>query len=232
MVLQCILYYVLAALGGGLIGWLIFGGKNAQVDQIRQEAARDKHALNDAVNQFSKFKNEAKAQIVARESEISKLKKSSSLPDIITKAQEKEIKHWKQKAAELETQIKSNPSNNSKPSKQLARLQADLEVASIAIKDKNSRINKLKLELEETQKAGDPKSAPSEDYMKLKKKLKNLKKKVKSQKKELGAIKTVTIKETLDIDKLSKLLAQGKLTSKTKKVSKKKAKKAKSKSDS
>jgi len=213
MVLQCILYYVLAALGGGLIGWLIFGGKNAQVDQIRQEAARDKHALNDAVNQFSKFKNEAKAQIVARESEISKLKKSSSLPDIITKAQEKEIKHWKQKAAELETQIKSNPSNNSKPSKQLARLQADLEVASIAIKDKNSRINK-------------------EDYMKLKKKLKNLKKKVKSQKKELGAIKTVTIKETLDIDKLSKLLAQGKLTSKTKKVSKKKAKKAKSKSDS
>lgn len=231
MLLQCILFYILAALGGGLIGWLIFGGKKGQIDQLRLEATRDKNALNDAVNEFSNFKNEAKAQISSRDNKISKLKKTSSLPDIITKAQEKEIKHWKEKATELESKLKSDPKNNSKPSKQLALLQADLEVASIALKDKNNRINNLKEELTKAKQANVTTPEPSDDYKKLQKKLKKLKKRVKSQKKELGAIKTVTIKETLDIDKLSKLLAQGKLTSKTKKVSKKKAK-AKSKSDS
>lgn len=227
MALSCILYYVASALLGGLLSWLLFGGKSGDLDNLRALAQRDKAALQSAITELNNFKNQAKAQISSKESEISKLKKSSALPDIITKAQEKEIKHWKQKAGDLEAKLKqAKKSQNTNPIDPKTELiELELETAYKSLEEKNNKIEELEDKLQSEPKVSDNFDS-AKDLKKLKKKLKNLKKKLKAQKKAMSEIQTIEIKETLDIDKLRKLLAQGKLTNKTKKVSKKKAKKS------
>jgi len=220
---SCILYYIISALLGALLSWLLFGGKNADLDHLTASANRDKEALRSAITELNTFKNNAKAQLSSKDTEISKLKKSSALPDIITKAQDKEIKHWKEKAATLEQELEISKSNtgNKSSDKVHKQLTQELTSAKQAITQKNNKIEELrKLSIKKT----DTPTVTS-DYKKLKKKLKKLKKKLKAQNQALGQIQTIEIRETIDLDKLSKLLAQGKLTSKTKKVSKKKIKK-------
>jgi len=224
MNLLCLLFYVGSALAGIFLGWSLFGGNKKRTDQLQLQSSQDRMALNEAIQEFNKFKTEAKSQITRRDTEISKLKKSSALPDIITKAQEKEINHWKSKANDLEHKL-----STSAPDKASKKLKEELRLSLESLESKNSKITELKSKLE-TAKNSSEQPDLSEEYAELSHQVNKLKKKIKAQKKELGQIKTVVIKETLDIDKLSKLLSQGKLTTKTKKVSKKKIKKSKSNS--
>jgi len=232
MTLPCILYYIASALLGGLLSWLLFGGKSGELNSIKAAAQRDRGELQNAIAELNTFKNKAKAQIATKESEISKLKKTTALPDIITKAQDKEIKHWKQKAKDLESELKqAKKSVSSKADPQDTNLlEKELESAYQSLKEKSTQLKELKQVVKDKEDSSEE-MAPSKDLKKLKKKLKKLKKKLKAQKLAMSEIHTIEIRETLDLDKLSKLLSQGKLTSKTKKVSKKKARK-KIKSDS
>ncbi len=232
--IQCILYYALSAVGGLLLGWLLFGGKRKELDTLRQSVNTNRLALNDALTDLSKFKNKAQTEIASKDAEISKLKKSPGLPDIIAKAQESEIKHWKEKASTLEKQLKEAPKAGSDTKKQLRHLQTELDVARHALKVKTKKIEEQKLALANPQASSEDVEL-AEDYKELKKRFKKIKKKLKAQSKKQAEIKTVVIKESLDLDKLEKLLEEGKLTTKTKKVSKKKKKKKqkqKAKSDS
>lgn len=234
--IQCILYYALSAVGGLLLGWLLFGGKNKELESLRQNVNTNRLALNDALTDLSKFKNQAQSQLASKDAEISKLKKKpSGLPDIIAKAQESEIKHWKEKANTLEKQLKESPKSGGGDSKkQLRHLQTELDVARHALKVKNKKIEEQKLALTTTPPSTED-AELAEEYKQLQKRFKKLKKKLKAQVKKQAEVKTVVIKESLDLDKLEKLLEEGKLTTKTKKVSKKKKKKKqkqKAKSDS
>lgn len=230
----CIVLYVISALLGGLLGWLLFGGKSAEITRITDTAKRDRAALQDALGEFNTFKNNAKASITAKDNEISKLKKTSALPDIITKAQEKEIKHWKEKATLLEQDLKQ-AQNNVAPDKSikgtLIQLEKELKSARKSLTLKNNKIEELNQVVKKSAST-QPSLETTKELNKLRKKLKKLKKKVKAQK---NVTKTIEIRETLDLDKLKTLLASGELTSKSKKVSKNqksKAEKLQSKSDS
>jgi len=237
--LSCMLYYVVSALLGGLLSWLLFGGKSAEISRITNTAIHDKAALQEALAELNTFKNDAKASITAKENEISKLKKSSAFPEIITKAQEKEIKHWKEKANLLEQDLKkakkATPAITDTKSKEAqVHLEKELKSARKSLTLKNNKIEELtQLAKKNAAAIQQPDLETTRELNKLRKKLKKLKKKVKAQK---NVTKTIEIKETLDLDKLKTLLASGELTSQSKKVSKKspksKSKKSPTKSDS
>ncbi len=223
-------YYILAAVLGYLLSWLITGGSKKQVKLLEEQAKKERLAMNDLLTDFKLLQNDTKSQLQLRDKEISKLKKSKAFPDIIANAQEKEITHWKNKAKELETRInkQSNKTNGSsgsshKATAQLKELKAKLNATKEELKAKESLLARM----EDTTDKPSIKSANEVEH--YRKKIAKLTKKIKAQKKKLKAkpkkeIETIEIKETLNIPKIAKLLKKGKLTKKSKKVLKRKKK--------
>lgn len=224
-------FYILAAVLGAILSWLLTGGKKKQLRLLEENARKERSAMNDLLTEFTLFKSDAKSQLQLKDKEIAKQKKSSAFPDIIANAQEKEITHWKNKAKELESRIKKGSSNNGSASssveKELKRIKQQLTSLEKDLKAKDLIIEELEASLDSDSKANIGQDSSKKTIKKLKKKLKACKKKLKAKPKK--EIETVEIKETLNIPKLRKLLKQGKLTKTSKKVLKKKTSRAKSK---
>ena len=223
-----LIYYILASLGGAVLTWLLIGGNKAKLLRLEQENRREKAALNDMLVQLNKFKNDAKYQIKQKETEISKLKKATALPDIITNAQEKEIKHWKSKAKALEGQLAANPKKGSgEDSKKLKSLAEELDNALLLINEKDQELDDLRTAITTVSEQEDIEELLINKISKLKKKVKSYRKKLKKTKALKAKVETIEVRESLNIKKILKLLKTGQLTkTTTKKVSGKKPRKS------
>lgn len=205
-----------------MLSWLALGGNRSRLRQLEADTSRDKMALNDLLVKFNNLKNDAKAQIQSKDNEISKLKKGTALPSIITDAQDKEIKHWKAKAQALEERIDN--SSNTGSSKKYKKIAEELDIALRKVEQRDQELDDLRTNLLSTDEHLDIEEELLQTIGKLKKRVKKYKKKLKALKALKAQKETIEIRETLDVDKLNRLLKEGKLTKTSKKVSTKKAK--------
>lgn len=219
-----LIYYILATLGGATLAWLALSGNKTDKMLLESEARRDKEALKAMIGEFTSFKNSAKNELLKKDSEISKLRKGSSFPDIIAKAQEKEIKHWKVKAQELEEQIKKAPAKAKSNNPKAKEIDAKLAEAKATIRDKDSEIAELKISLVSFAEQEELEEDFLNRIKKLQKKARSYKKKLKLAQAYKAEKEIIEIRETLNLKKINKLLSKGKLTKTTKKVSTKKSK--------
>ena len=215
-----VILYVLSALAGGLLSWLLFGAHGIRIRQLEEESTTDKLTLQNLLNDFSAFKEQAKKELIQKDQEIKRLKKLSSAQlskDIAFS--DKSISEWKDKLSILESKSKSQIDE---ALAQNERLVTELDATYDVLDAKKKEIKKLK----------DKKKAFRSDNEQIKRLQKSLKK----NKKKLKVLATakaskpqkekIEIIETLDIEKLAKLIESGSLTKKTRR------KKASSKSDS
>ncbi len=215
-----VILYVLSALAGGLLSWLLFGAHGIRIKQLEEESTTDKLTLQNLLNDFSAFKEQAKKELIQKDAEIKRLKKLSSaqLSKDIAFSDES-INEWKDKFTFLENESKKQIEE---ALAQNERLVTELDATYDVLDVKKQQLKKLKAK----------KKAPKSDNEQIKRLQKSLKK----NKKKLKALATakaskpkkekVEIIETLDIDKLAQLIQSGSLTKKTRR------KKARAKSDS
>ncbi len=223
MSLSPLIYYTLAAIGGALLAWLLQGQNKARLNHLELESRSDKAALQELLSRFNTFTNDAKNELRKKSEEISKLKKTTALPEIITSAQEKEIKHWKSKATELEASLKEQEAK--KPSgtdnNQIKKLEEELDHAILMLQQKDTQIREAQSNRVDDQCEEDLKEA-IETITDLKKKRKKCQKKVKKLQAKRSKKEVIEIKESLNLEKLALLLQKGELTTTRKKSSIKK----------
>lgn len=211
----CLLYYILACLGGGVLSWLLFGNKSKLQDTV-DSLNREKNANATLLKDFSDYRMEAKAKVHTKDAEISLLKKKIEENKRVSSNGNSalELKKWKQQAKELEEKLMNGPQHSSE-SKVIATLKAQLDKKDQLIKEKDLELKKGKGSLPIF---GSKMSQLQEEELNLlTKQVDQQKKKIKKLKKQLGK-KNNTNK--LEIEKLLKRLNKKSKKKKGKKKSK------------
>ncbi len=223
-----LIYYICATIGGALLAWLLQGQNKSRLNQLELESRSDKAALQELLSKFNSFSSDAKNELRKKSEEISKLRRTTALPEIITSAQEKEIKHWKAKADDLEASLKEQQSNKSKgdDNKQVKKLEAELDHAILMLQQKDEQIRVVQSTIDNSQCEADLEEAMLQ-ISTLKKKRKKCRKKVKQLETQSSKKEVIEIKESLNLEKLALLLQQGELTTTKKKSTIKKSAKSK-----
>lgn len=216
---MCLLYYVLACLGGAILSWLIFN-KRGENDILLKESSQSKATLNKLLTEFNTYKQDSKAKIYTKDAEISLLKKKLTSAEVNDKSSDngkiaKELTEQKTKYRTLQNKLllmeTTRPKTIDSHDRALKELNDELAEHRVIIEDKNATITRMRTELQEaatlTEAADNPEtdSAASLEIQKLKKQRKKLRKKLREMQAQSNA-------ETLDIDKLISLLKKGDLT--------------------
>ncbi len=230
-----LIYYICAAVGGAILSWLLLGNNKSRINQLELESRSDKAAIQELLSKFNVFSTDANNELRKKTDEINKLKRTTALPEIITSAQEKEIKHWKAKASKLEASLKesqasiqSTPSDNNSDNKRLKKLEAELDQAILMLQQKETQIREAEANKPDTDCQEDLELA-MQQIATLKKQRKKCRAKVKQLKAKKSKKEIIEIRESINLEKLSALIQMGELTTTKKKSITKKQPKAKKK---
>ena len=229
-----LIYYICAAVGGAILSWLLLGNNKSRINQLELESRSDKAAIQELLSKFNVFSTDAKNELRKKTDEINKLKRTTALPEIITSAQEKEIKHWKAKANKLEASLKesqvsghSDSSSKSK-NKRLKKLEAELDQAILMLQQKDTQIREAEANQSDADCQEDLELA-MQQIATFKKQRKKCRAKVKQLKAKKSKKEIIEIRESINLEKLSALIQMGELTTTKKKSITKKQPKAKKK---
>jgi uncharacterized coiled-coil protein SlyX len=141
----CLLYYILACLGGAVLSWLLFGNKS-KFQETEDALTREKNANATLLKDFSDFRMDAKAKVHTKDAEISLLKKKLEEHKRIHSNgnTSDEIRKWKQQAKELEAKLISSSKSGGSESKIVSTLRAQLAQKDQLLKEKEAELKKTK----------------------------------------------------------------------------------------
>lgn len=210
----CILFYILSAILGAFLSWLMLSNREKEtISKIKAESELNKSIVAKLVSEFDDYKAENQLVIDEKDAEIKSLSKNLLASPSDTNS--KDLNQWKKKVASLEAtvvELKKTPITEN--SEVVDNLKKNLIHSAKLIEEKNASLVRLKKSLKKQKGKGNKEL--------LNKQIKKLKKKLKKQQKKIDNFKphqqTIEIKESLDLKKLIKLLSDGELTSKSKKV--------------
>ncbi len=182
----CLLYYVLACLGGAVLSWLLFGNKS-KFQETEDSLRREKNANATLLKDFSDFRMEAKAKVHTKDAEISLLKKKLEEHKRVSSNgnTNDEIKKWKQQAKELEAKLISSSKSGGSESKIISSLRAQLTQKDQLLQEKEAQLKKTKGPLplfgsKMSQLQNEELTLLTKQVTQQKKKIKKLKKQLKS----------------------------------------------------
>lgn len=228
---SCYLIYLLSALLGFLLSWMIFGRKAKELDMAKDEAQRNKSALDKLVMEFNNHKRSTAVELDAKDGEINKLNKlnltlsKSNLAS--SKTDDKELLQLKERneilsADNLKLKGKLKAKNDNADvqdefKNQIRLLEDKLTAAGQKIKKQDALILDAKRESFSRPNLKDieAKNAKLKSKVKaLKDELKTTLEKNKKMKKKLKSAVSESVVETFDLEKLNNLIKSGDLVSK------------------
>jgi len=217
---MCLLYYVLACLGGALLSWLIFN-KRGENDILLKESSQSKATLNKLLTEFNTYKQDSKAKIYTKDAEISLLKKKLTVAEGNDNSKlAKELTEQKTKYRTLQNKLllmeTTRPKTIDSHDRALKELNDELAEHRVIIEDKNATIARMRAELLAAASTISETDHSSESESTAKLQIQKLKKQRNKLRKQLREMQAQTNAETLDIDKLVSLLKKGDLTKRKK----------------